>query len=217
MALSMNEQTIAALSEEIRGILPPERLRHVLETEKTAARIASVYLPEKIFKIRAAALLHDITKAEPLEKQLQYCEESAIIISKYDLEMPQILHAITGAAVAERRFATYTDEEILSAIRWHTTGRDGMSVMDSIVYLADLIEESRTYESCRRLREYFWGNMPKTDDKPGQVAHLCRTMVYSLDLTMQRLLQEGRMISADSVLARNCFLNRLQMLSECEM
>lgn len=215
--LAMNEQTIEQLTRQIQSIIPADRLRHVLETEKTAARIASVYLPEKIFKIRAAALLHDITKAEPFEKQLQYCEESGIIINKYDLEMPQLLHALTGAIVAEREFGQYTDEEILSAIRWHTTGRDGMSVMESIVYLADIIEDSRTYESCRTLREYFWGNMPQTDDKPAQVLHLCRTMVLSFDLTIHRLMEDGRMVSTDSVLARNCFLNRLKMMSDSQL
>ena len=210
--LPLTEQNLFELRQRIWQFVPTERREHVLGVENTAARMASVYLPQKAHKIRAAALLHDVTKALPFEKQLQYCEEFGIILNKYDVDSPAILHAITGAEFAKREFADFIDDEILSAIRWHTTGHDGMTVFESVIYLADVIEATRTHESCCVLREFFWHSLPVTDDTVEQTLHLCRTMVRSFDMTIQRLLEKHLPVCADTVLARSCFLDRLAVL-----
>ena len=209
----ITEDVLAGLRERIRPYLKEKRYLHTLEVEEEAARIGAVFLPEKIEKLRAAALLHDITKRESYEKQLQMCEEFGIIMHKSDLDSPKVLHAITAAAVAARDFADVADEEILSGIRWHTTGHDGMTVFESVIYLADFIEPSRTFDDCIALRNYFWGSMPNADDRVVQTVHLCRSMVYSFDLTIRNLMEESEAMGTDTVLARNCFLNRLAALS----
>lgn len=209
----ITEEMLADLRERIRPYLKDKRYLHTLEVEEEAARIGAVYLPEKIDKLRVSALLHDITKRDPVEKQLQYCDEFGIIIGKSELTSPKVLHAMTAAALAERDFADVVDDEILSGIRWHTTGHDGMSVFESIVYLADYIEPSRTFDDCVNLRSYFWGSMPNADDRLTQTVHLCRTMVYSFDLSIRNLLDEGEPVCTDTVLARSCFLDRLAALS----
>ena len=209
----ITEETLASLRERVRPYLKEKRYLHTLEVEEEAARIGAVFLPDKIEKLRAAALLHDITKRDPFENQLQICEEFGIMVQKSDLESPKVLHAITAAAVASRDFADIVDGEILSGVRWHTTGHDGMSVFESVIYLADYIEPSRTFDECIALRNYFWGSMPNADDRTKQAIHLCRTMVYSFDLTLRSLMENAEPVGTDTVLARNCFLARLTALT----
>ena len=129
-----------------------------------------------------------------------------------ELSSPRALHAITAASLASRAFADVTDEEILSGIRWHTTGHGEMNVFETIIYLADYIEPSRTFDDCVSLRNYFWGSMPNADDRRQQVIHLCRTMVLSFDFTIRSLMDGGEMILSDTIHARNCFLDRLSAL-----
>ncbi len=207
------ENTLAELRERIRPYLKENRYAHTLEVEKEAVRLGTIYLPERIPSLRVAALLHDITKAQPYEKQLQICEKYGIILSGSDAASPKVLHAITGAAFAADVFSDVTDEEILGGIRWHTTGRDGMTVFESLIYLADFIEPTRTFEDCAALRKYFRDGLSETYDPLTLTLHLCRTMVYSFDLTIGILLREGERIGTDTVLARNCFLGRIEALT----
>ena len=137
MDISITADTLSVLRERITPYLKEKRYRHTLSVEEEAARIGAVYLPDKIGKLRIAALLHDITKRADFEKQLQYCEEFGIMVSAQDLASPKVFHAMTAEAVAKRDFADFVDEEILSGIRWHTTGCDRMSLFSAIIYLAD--------------------------------------------------------------------------------
>jgi nicotinate-nucleotide adenylyltransferase len=214
MEITIQPDDLRALRERIKPYLKEKRYSHTLEVEEEAARIGAVYLPHKIGKLRISALLHDITKRAPLEKQLQYCEEFGIMLNAGDVASPKVFHAITAAALARRDFADTVDEEIISGIRWHTTGCDRMSLFSAIVYLADYIEPSRTFHDCVTLRDYFWGEMPDGEDQLGQTIHFCKTMVLSFDLTIQNLIRDGEPICADTVLARNCFLDRLESLKQ---
>ncbi len=209
--LSLHENTVLHLREQIRPYLEEGRYLHTLGVEEEAARIGGVFLPDKVVKLRIAALLHDITKGLPFEKQLQYCEDFGIIIGRDELSSPRVLHAITAEHVAKCDFADFVDDEILSGIRWHTTGHHQMSVFESIVYLADYIEPNRTFDDCISLRNFFWGGLP--EESTSQVLHFCRTMVLSFDYTVRNLLDSGEPVLTDTVTARNCFLARLSALS----
>ena len=134
----LTDEEVTALSERVRPYLTGKRYEHTVAVAEEAARLGEIYLPEKINNLRAAALLHDITKKADFQKQLQYCEEFGIITGSDSVLAPTVFHAITGAALAQRDFADIADEEILSGIRWHTTGRAGMTVFEAIIYLAQL-------------------------------------------------------------------------------
>jgi len=95
--------------------------------------------------------IHDITKKLSPEEQLILCGEYGIILDSAMLQSPQILHAVTGAALAADRFGVST--EIAEAIRWHTTGKPDMSTLEKIIYLADIIEPSRDFPGVEELRE----------------------------------------------------------------
>ena len=109
-----------------------------------------------------------------------------------------------------KEYPDYATDDIVSAVRWHTTGHGGMSVFDCIVYLADYIEENRKFEYCIRLRNYFWGNNPIEMTEKERLVHLYRTMVMSVDLTVNTLTREGSFIDPDTIECRNFYLEKIE-------
>ena len=134
--------------------------------------------------------------------------KGTLIVGVEDIAAPKLFHAKTGAAVAKRDFSSYCDADILSAIRWHTTGRAGMSVFEMLIYLADYIEDTRTFEDCVVLRRYFYDNIAKAETAEERAEVLRKTMIRSFDMTIGCLIGEGALVDRDTVDARNSFILR---------
>lgn len=209
----MENKRIIALRTAIEPYLTEKRYAHTLAVEKEAAALAQIYLPEKEDKLRIAALLHDITKKESVEKQLQMCAEFGIMVDEDDILAPKTFHAKTAAALAARCFAAYTDEEVCRGIRYHTTGHASMSAFEAIVYLADYIEETRTFADCMTLRQYFYSRIDMEGTAKKDII-LRDTMILSFDMTIRNLMDEGGPIDHDTIAARNWYL-RLQLTADC--
>ena len=128
---------IDGLRDAVRPRMDESRYAHTLGVEAMTVRLGELYLPHKIDELRCASLLHDITKKETLEKQLQYSVEFDIMIKDVGELSPSLLHSMTGAAIIPRDFPEYATEDVVSAVRWHTTGRRDMTLFDSLIYLAD--------------------------------------------------------------------------------
>ena len=197
----VTEESLALLRERVRAYLTDKRYVHTLAVEKEAAKLGEIYLPDKVTKLRASALLHDITKRYSDEKQLQCCDEFGIITDTQERTQTKTLHAKTAAVIAKRDFPEFADSEIISGIRWHTTGHSEMTVFESIVYLADYIEETRTFDDCVELRRYFYESFASASDKDERNKALIDTMIRSFDKT------DGEYIAVDTVDARNYFLS----------
>ena len=97
-----------------------------------------------------AAILHDITKKLDLNEQLLLCERYGIINDTSEAENAKLLHAKTGAAFARERFGV--SDAVYDAIRWHTTGRAGMTLLEKVIYMADYIEPNRDFPGVEKLR-----------------------------------------------------------------
>lgn len=201
----LKENDILELREKIKPYLTEKRYAHTLSVEREADLIGELFLPDDRLRLRAAALLHDITKKVDHEKQLQYCSEFGIIQSNMCDISGEVLHALTGAAFSEQNFGEYVDDDILSGIRSHTTGRRDMTVFESIIYLADFIEETRTFEGCRALRSFFWDRIECGENKYDVLRD---TMIRSFDMTMSHLIEKGSVIDLNTVEARNSFIVR---------
>ena len=89
-----------------------------------------------------AGLLHDCAKCMNLSKMLKLCDKAGVAISEYERNSASLLHSKAGAVLAESRYGV-SDEDILNAIRYHTTGRPGMSLLEKIIFVADYIEPGR--------------------------------------------------------------------------
>ena len=127
----------------ITDMLDGYRLHHSECVSECAAVLAEKYGAD-IEKARLAGLLHDVTKNIADEEQLAMIEKSGEFLSSVELINPKVLHQISGAAFLKGN-GIVSDEEILGAVRWHTTGRSGMTLLEKIVYVADFISADRDY------------------------------------------------------------------------
>ncbi len=131
------------------SFLKHKRIPHVLGTEQEAIRLALRYGAD-VQKVRVAALLHDCTKKLDMEEQLALCRQYGIRLDELEQRALKLLHAKTGAAIARDLFGV--DDEIYSAIYWHTTGHANMTLLEKIMYLADYIEPTRNFPGVNELR-----------------------------------------------------------------
>lgn len=201
--IELTEKDIKKLAEKVQPYYTSKRYEHTLAVAKEARKLGEIYLPNEICRLEASALLHDITKKADLKKQLQYCLEFGIMVNIDDKLSPSTFHAKTAAVLAERDFRDYIDSEIINGIRWHTTGRDGMTVFESIIFLADYIEETRDFDDCVKVRRYFYDRI-SSGEEPKSV--LDSTMIYAFDLTIELLLKDDAIIDKDTICARNYFI-----------
>lgn len=210
--ITVTEEMLENLREAVKAYQTGKRYNHTLAVEREAKALGELFLPLDVQRLRAAALLHDITKVYDAEKQLKMCEEFGIMIRGEDSASPKLFHAKTGAALAKKDFPDYCDDDIVSAVRWHTTARADMSVFEMLVYLADYIEDTRTFEDCVKLRKMFYDGIEAAKDVPERLSVLRKTMITSLDMTIKCLIEEGAPVDRDTVEARNWFiLNEIQL------
>jgi len=129
-----------------------KRLAHVLSVVKEAEYLAKLY-GANLEKCRLAALLHDCAKEMSLEEMQKICErEKFLDLSEKDLQNGEILHGFVASVLVKEKFEIQ-DKEVLEAIRYHTVGKVGMSLVGKIVYIADAIEQTRNYPSVKEIRE----------------------------------------------------------------
>lgn len=129
------------MREKLAQKLSEKRFEHSLGVEYTAGTLAFIYGVD-CEKALTAGLLHDCAKHVPNDKKISKCEKRGIPISDCEYKNPELLHAKLSAVYAREKY-DISDEEILSAITYHTTGKPDMSVLDKIIYIADYIEPNR--------------------------------------------------------------------------
>lgn len=194
------------LRERVRPYMSEKRYQHTLGVERCVRKLASIYLPEEEESLAAAALLHDISKELPYEEHLRLIREMGIELSDAQLRSPDILHAISAAAVIRRDFTEWAEDRILRAISYHTVGNRNMTLFDKLLLISDYIEEGRTYASCVAVREELFSRLVTAEDRS---MLLDRTLLSILDHTIVFLVRHGLFIFEESLLLRNSILSSL--------
>lgn len=131
----------AEIVKKLESKLKPGRFVHSIGVEYTAANLAFLYGVD-VERARLAGLLHDCAKYIPTDEKLKRAKKYGIKISKCEKVNPDLLHGKIGAYLAREKYGV-EDEEILSAISYHTTGRPGMTLLEKIIFVADYIEPNR--------------------------------------------------------------------------
>lgn len=144
--------TIEAAKALAKRTLSQRRYEHTLNVRRLAVRLAKIHHVD-VEKAALAALLHDIAKEMPKDQMLQLFSENAIIAGNIAQRLFPVWHGHAAAIIARTQYGV-DDEEILSAIRCHTTGRSGMTPLDKVIYLADMASEERSYPEAERLRAH---------------------------------------------------------------
>ena len=137
----MDAICIKDLKKDLKKEMDDSRFEHTLGVMYTCAALAMRYEYD-LEKAMLAGLLHDCAKCMPNAKKLKMAEKHHLEIRSLERKNPFMLHAKLGAFLAKKKY-DIEDEEILNAIRWHTTGRPDMTLLDKIVYVSDYIEPRR--------------------------------------------------------------------------
>ena len=204
-----NEQ-IDLLRECVGKILSARRFDHTLGVEKMAARLSGIYCPEDESVLRAAALLHDVTKELSTAEQIEIFHAHGLEPTSEELDCPATLHSVTAALVIPEKYPEFADEMLIDAVKYHTMGRENMTIAEKIIYLADYIDETRIYEDCVALRNEFFDAEPEKMAKKEQIDHLNRVVLHSFEVTIADLTKRGKVISSCTIKAKNSIISELE-------
>lgn len=164
--ITINEQ-IVTFRKQLKSKLDTMRYEHSVSVSYTCIALAMRY-GFSLEKAELAGLLHDCAKRYTDNELIARCQKHGLSLTESELKAPAVIHAKYGAWMARNKFGIQ-DEEILSAIQCHTTGKPGMGILDKILYIADYIEP----------RRYKADNLPQI-----------RRMAYEdLDQTMYAILK----------------------------
>lgn len=180
--------TLEEYKQAVKPKLSEARWKHSLNVSKEAVRLAKKYGADP-HKAEVAGILHDIMKDTPAQEQLQIMKQFGIILSNIEQATPKLWHAMSGAAYIEREMGV-SDPDILDAVRYHTTARSGMSVLEKVVYIADFISAERDYDGVEEMRKAASQSLEKA-------------MVEGLAFTLQDLSSQQLPIHPDTFEAYN--------------
>ncbi len=179
------------ITEMIDRRLSPQRSRHSLNVADSAVHLAEKYGADKN-KARIAGILHDITKETPLSEQYGYIIKGGGFLTKLERNNSSVIHQRSGEAYCRLQLGI-KDPEILGAIRYHTTGRRGMTLLEKVVYTADFISADRNYPDVAEMRRL------------AEIS-LEDAMIYSLKYTISKLAGETSLIHPDTLECYNYLL-----------
>ncbi|MGE4353106.1 MAG: nicotinate (nicotinamide) nucleotide adenylyltransferase [Oscillospiraceae bacterium] len=180
------------LREQAQSLLKPSRVPHVLGCEGEAVRLSKRW-GEAVGDAAEAGILHDITKKLEQPEQLLLCEKYGIMIDTVEKENAKLLHAKTGAMLAQERFGVTA--RVRDAIYWHTTGKPDMTLLEKIIYMADYIEPNRDFEGVDRLRELAYKDLDEA-------------MILGLEMSIEDIRARGIEPHPKSMEALEWFLKR---------
>lgn len=182
---------IEDMKAKLKNELTQKRYDHTIGVMNTAEELARKYGAD-VQKAILAGLLHDCAKNYSIERLFEICRISGIDTDPVMLQQPSLLHGPAGAAVARDKYGI-EDEEILGAIRWHTTGKADMSLLEKIIYIADYIEPEREFPGVGELRKLAFEDLDSC-------------MLLALDRTIAFVLERSNLLHANTVIARNYLL-----------
>lgn len=177
----------------IREKLEPERFNHVLGVVDSAAKLAEAY-DGNIEKAVIGAMIHDCAKNMTDEEIMNIVESNGYEADWVSKRSPQLLHGLAGGLIGKNLMGI-NDGEIFEAVRYHTTGRRNMSLLDKIIYLADYIEPGRNFPGVEELRKLAFEDIDKA-------------VLAALNNTIAHVIKKGQLLHTDTVDARNFFICR---------
>ena len=137
----MKEYNFPKLEKKLKKYMDEERFIHTQGVMYTACALAMCHNAD-MNQARLAGLLHDCAKCIPNSKKLKICQRENIPVSAAEEASPDLLHAKLGVYISKEKYGV-TDREVRQAVRYHTTGRPEMTLLEKIIYIADYIEPGR--------------------------------------------------------------------------
>lgn len=191
--MSKNNDIYCKVDEKLKSLLTKKRYMHIKGVVDMSVELAYKY-GENVEKCKLAAILHDYAKQFSYDEIEAFVKSNNLIVDDLELASKELIHSKIAAKIAKDEYGI-EDEDILNAISFHTTGREGMSMLEKIIFIADSIEEGRKYPNVDSIRKI-------------ALIDIDHTMLCILNNTISYLLNSGLKIHPNSVIARNYFLDK---------
>ncbi len=189
---------INEMMAKLKETLSEARFQHSLNVMKDAVKLAELYKADKA-RAEIAGLLHDCAKGMSREQLVEICEANNIKTDEIMLTHTELLHALVGAVVAKNEYHI-DDEEILDAIRTHTTGCANMTLLQKIIFIADVIEQSRDFNGVDEIRQKAFEDLDEA-------------LVMAFDSIITFILKKGLLLHTNTVTARNSIIIKKHVVS----
>ena len=180
------------IENDVKSVLSEYRFTHSLGVAKKAIELAKIYgVQEEI--VKKVGIAHDIAKEMTDEEMIEYAKANNIRIDEIETVKPSLLHGKIGADIAAKKFGFTQD--MINAIKWHTTGRENMSMLEKIIYVADKTEENRkgTRFNLEKSRELSTQNIDET-------------LIFLMDEFITYNVKNEWLIHPETINARNYIL-----------
>ncbi len=180
-----------AVKAKLATMLTPDRYRHSIGVMETAEKMA-LHFGESAEKAKIAGLLHDCAKDIDKSIMVDMCDSLGVVLDPTKREQRSLIHADLGAKLLETEFGIF-DEEVALAVKNHTLGREEMTNLEKILYLADIIEPNRKHfpgiEEIRRL----------------SMADLDCAMLCAVDHTVDHLMHRHKPLHSQTLATQQYF------------
>jgi len=176
--------------------LSRKRFQHSCNVARAAKQLAQRYGADQE-SAYFAGLLHDICKEAPFEEQRALMLAGDFAPDEAELHSRKLWHGIAGAYFIQTEFGV-TDRDILNAVRFHTVGRDGMSLLEEIIYIADMISDERDYKGVTKMRKLAFDDLQEA-------------MLTALTDAIGSVLKKGGLIPQYTIAAYNSYLLKAQL------
>lgn len=193
--MELNKLNYKDIEYKLKEMLPERRLKHSMNVSQCAVKLSEIYGYD-MEKAKLAGLIHDCAK---------YFNDDQVedSIKKFNIELDSLeennialSHSVIGSYVIQETF-NIKDEDIINAVKYHTTGRENMSILEKIIYIADLIEEGRKFPLVDKLRELAYNGS------------LDEALLLSFNNTIKFVIDNNQLIHPRTVSARNYILSEI--------
>jgi predicted HD superfamily hydrolase involved in NAD metabolism len=183
-----------SINNKMKEMLPQRRYKHSLNVSNCAIKLSEIYNYDKD-KACLAGIIHDCAKYLTTEEVEYYVDKYKIKLDCLEKENLALSHSVIGSYIAKYELKI-EDEDIINAVKYHTTGKENMTLLEKIIYMADLIEEDRDFPSVNLLRELTYNG------------NLDEALLISFNNTIKFVIENKQLIHPRTVEARNYLMKQ---------
>lgn len=183
------------MMEYLKIHLKENRFQHTMGVVKAAKELCKIYGCDEE-KAEISALLHDVAKYMDDDSILEILKKENIKLECNIKDNLSLMHGLCGSYIA-RDIMGVEDNEVLNAIKYHTTGKENMNLLEKIIYLSDFIEENRRYDGVEELRTLCKINLNEA-------------LLKAFDNTIIYVVKQKQFIHIDTINARNYLIKTMR-------
>lgn len=193
--MELNKLNYKDVEYKLKEMLPERRLKHSMNVSQCAVKLSEIYGYD-MEKAKLAGLIHDCAKYFNDDQVEDSIKKFNIELDSLEENNISLSHSVIGSYVIQEIF-NIKDEDIINAVRYHTTGRENMTILEKIIYMADLIEEGRKFPLVDKLRELAYNGS------------LDEALLLSFNNTIKFVMDNNQLIHPITVSARNYILREI--------